>query len=148
MDVNVLKNRGNHDMLVVENVRLGARSVAMRVVVAPDRRVISALEESGLWGAYRAISEAIKIRTQGLGARTFDPSRVTGCSSGVDNGAELLQKYDMWYRLCAQRHLAPILVRKMIIDGLSMNAIDKEFKFYKGATKIKIWECLKVWDEV
>lgn len=144
----VLKCRANHDMLAIEMNRLGNRTVFGRVVVSPDRRIIESLENDGLWGAYSQICAAINIITQGLGARSFDPSRTNGRSGNHDHGATLLIKYHDWYDVCNRRHLAPLLVRKMIVDGMSMNAIDKEYKFYKGASKIKIWKCLEAWSEV
>lgn len=143
-----LKERAQHDMVVVENVRHGTRTIAARVVVAPDRRLINNLEEDGLWGAYKSISRAIGIITAGLGAKSFDPSRIRGNGSIDDEGALLVVRYTKWYDLCNKRYLAPLLVKKMIIDGLSPNALDKQFSFYNGATKKKVWECLLIWDEV
>lgn len=143
-----LKERAQHDMVVVENVRMGTRTVAARIVVAPDRRVINDLEEDGLWGAYKSISRAIGIITAGLGAKSFDPSRIHGNSSIDDDGALLVVRYTKWYDLCNKRYLAPLLVKKMIIDGLSLAALDKEFQFRKGSCKEKVWQSLAVWGEV
>lgn len=146
-DSAILKHRAKHDMLVIENVRCGTRTIAARVVIAPDRRVINDLEESGLWGAFKSISEAIKIRTQGLGARTFDPSRVSGQSS-ADDGADLLIRYDRWVLLCKSRYYSPMMVLDMVVDGLSFRAIDKKRHFLQGTAKKNMWKCLAVWDEV
>lgn len=143
-----LKERAQHDMVVVENVRHGTRTIAARIVVATDRRIIQDLEEDGLWGAYKSISRAIGIITAGLGAKSFDPSRIRGNGSIDDEGALLVVRYTKWYDLCKQRYLAPLLVKKMIIDGISLNGLDKEYKFYKGSSKLKVWKCLEVWSEV
>jgi len=148
MDSAVIAKRAQHELVAIESIRLGSRSVAHRVVVVPDRRVVAALESDGLWKAYESIYEAIKIRTQGLGARAFDPSRVPGRSAGVENGAYLLLQYDAWHKLCKARHLSPRLVLDMVIDGLPLYKIDQKRRFMAGTAKKNLWKCLALWDEV
>lgn len=148
MDSQLIAQRARHNPLVWENVRHGTRTIAARMVVHPDGKIREQMQNDGLWGAYESISKAIEMITAGLGAKTFDPSRAAGSTAGLDNGADLQRKYYAWYDLCKNRHLAPLLVKRMVIDGISFGNLEREYSFRRGSVKLKVWEALSVWSEV
>lgn len=146
MSSEVIGHRSKHDMTMIENVRFGTRMVAARVVVVPDRRLIDDLEERGLWGAFKAIDKAVKIRTHGLGMPSFDLSAARGKGmGGVDNDGELLAHFDQWVMHCRQKHFSPLMVLDLIVDGLSLRQIDAKRKLASGTAKKNLINCLEIW---
>lgn len=141
-DSALLERRAAHDKTAFDNVRGKPKA---RVVVVPCRRVIENLEELGLWEAFAAIDKAISIITAGLGAQAMDLGRVRG-TGGLDYGADLLEKYYLWVAVCKHRYFSPLMVRDMILDGLTFQQIDEKYHFRKGTASKNLVDCLKLWD--
>lgn len=147
VDNSVLKCRARHDTLAIDEVRLGAKSIGVRVVVVPDRKAVEMLENGGLWRAYEQIAQAIAIRTAGLGMTGMDLSRVRGCGSNIEYGAELLRKYDQWHATCRRKYISPLMILDMIVDGLSLKAVEKKYHFKAGAAASNLVKCLALWED-
>lgn len=147
MDNNILKQRARHDMLAIEEVRHGSRSIAARVVVVPARRIIEQLEQDGLWGAYKSIARALEIETSGLGLKVQNMESV-GRGHGRSDDGTLYMKFIRWVDLCKVHHYSPLMIRKMVLEGMNFTELDKSFHFREGTAKKNLWNCLPLWDEV
>ena len=145
MDSGVLQQRAKHDMLSIEEVRMGARKRPMRVVVVPSRRIVEHLEQDGLWGAYKSIARALEIETSGLGLKIQNMESV-GRGHGRSDDGLLFMRYMRWVDLCRGRHYSPLMIRKMVLEGMTFEQLDKAFQFRNGTAKQNLWQCLPLWD--
>lgn len=147
MSSEVIAHRSKHEMTMVENVRMGSRMVAARVVVVPQRRIVVQLEKDGLWGAYKSIARALEIETSGLGVK-IQNMESTGRGYGRNDDGELFMKYIRWVDLCKRKHFSPLMIRKMVLEGMNFAELDKSFHFREGTARRNLWNCLPLWDEV
>lgn len=146
MNKDVLDHRTKHDRVADDLVRVGNRTVAIRCVVWPDAKLRDNLQEMLLWGPLEAIQKALEIRAGALMARARDYAepRGTGVGGGYEP-AKLMIRYDEWYDRCKIKHFAPLMVREMIVEGLSLRTLDARHHFMTGTARKNLINCLREW---
>lgn len=142
----VLDQRSRHNVLAVETIRMGTRTIAARVVVAQDRRLILLLEKKGLWRAYSEIVEAFNIWARAVGPKTSDPSRARGVTP---NAKELelakVLKITEWKIRCQAMHISSLMAMDIIIDGRGLRETARH-RHVRFTTPLEnLIKCLEVW---
>lgn len=115
-----------------------------RAYVVRDRLFFTALNDAGVWGAFKAITKTLEMVTAGLGARAFDPSYVGGGTSSCGDGhAKLMLHYMDWWDRCKDSR--PEIVRHIAMTGCGWKDADKAYKLRHGRSKEITIKCLKLW---
>lgn len=145
-DKSVLEHRAKHDRLVDDLIRHGSRTVAVRVVVEGCQQFVDMLRDEGVLEAYAAVEKAIRLIASQSGAKAMDLSEAKGASCQDPNTrAMMIIRYIRWYEACEGKYYAPSMIRKMIVDGVSLNQLDAASKFRHGTSKKNVINCLNLW---
>ena len=92
-----------------------------------------------------AIASAFKSITSGLGARTFDPSRVVGTARDAEDGAVAQSDYFRWARLVQKKKLDHAMCMDIVGFGISLSDTDTNRRRTRGTAKRNLIKCLNLW---
>lgn len=135
--------------MVLDKVRVGNKLIALRLRDKWHAYLEAILVENGLLDTAEALEVAFMGLTRGMGYTLQEIDRVRGHNTtGSDALNLLITLYNVWHDECKRKHLSPIMCKRVIIEGYSLNDVDKEYGMREGTCKKNMLSCLRVFAEL
>ena len=143
-----LKFQNQHGGLEWDAVRLSnSRQKNLRLRRSQDARLFRAMSGSQI-EAFQLLGFGYKLLQNGLGAKISSYTDSRGKALESDTAGAMIADYITWGRKCVAKRLNHAAASDIIGLGMTMNAVDKERRFYKGKAQRNLLACLDVYLEM
>jgi hypothetical protein len=147
-----IKFRAQHgDGLTFDKVKTGVRNDTINLRLKDKRHAAleAILIEHSLLDTANKLEEAALLSASGIGYTVQDANKIRGSSTNASEYvAVLIQDYLDWGMRCKEKHLSPLMCRRVVIEGFSLNETDAEFHFREGTAKKNMISCLELFAEM